>query len=185
MTSTCDHCPVPKVWSTSASPPASTRRRKMSRPGPGNFSWTSSAPRSVENRKIVEELNRISRGCESRHGASVIRAADQRPRSLTESGRRKMQHEIDEGNAALVRRILHTKGTFDRVADEQAFQRHLRDCQTLQRHPQGQRFKASKLKPLRSRHCGRSRMDSPVCPCPGSTCCCCRVISPEAIACRC
>lgn len=96
-----------------------------------------------ENRKLVERLQHISRGHEAGDprspppslGQLVVHSASDRVRSLNEPLRRKTQRTIDEDNAALVRRVLSAKGTFDRAGDEKDFQRHKRDSHMLQKLP--------------------------------------------------
>lgn len=108
-----------------------------------------------ENRKLVDRLSSIARGSEgggdprSPPPAGSIRSISQpslmaaassvteRGRSLNETFRRKAQRAIDQDNAALVRRILNTKGTFDRLEDVKDFKRHQRASQLLQRLPKG------------------------------------------------
>lgn len=103
-----------------------------------------------ENRKLVERMNSIARGMEGGYDPrspppTIGKSASQpsslsiqpprHPKSLNETGRRKTQRTIDENNSSLVRRILHTKGTFDRAADERDFQKQKRASHVLQRMP--------------------------------------------------
>jgi len=108
-----------------------------------------------ENRKLVERLAVISKGGE--HGndprqppntlgvrsmsqpslqSASISVVPDRLRSLNEPGRRKTQKEILDSNASLVRRILHTKGQLDRMADEKDWKRHQRAGVNLRRMPE-------------------------------------------------
>lgn len=84
-------------------------------------SLLSSSP--VRPRFCQLRFSAISRaGPAPRHREAEALAAEggtlPRSKSLTETSRRLAQKRIDEDNAALVRRILNTKGTFDRAADE-------------------------------------------------------------------
>lgn len=109
-----------------------------------------------ENRKMVERLQMISRGGEMVHGGDPrspppsmgMRSHSQpslslattssypdKVRSLNEPLRRKNQKEILDGNASLVRRILHAKGEFDAKADRRDFKRHLKAGANLRRIP--------------------------------------------------
>lgn len=110
-----------------------------------------------DNRKLVERLALISKGGEGDHDArsppntlgrksmsqpslSTLAASSgaDRTKSLNEPLRRKTQKEILDSNASLVRRILHTKGHFDRVADERDWKRHQRAGTNLRRMPEAQ-----------------------------------------------
>merc|ERR1719499_472625 len=95
-----------------------------------------------ENRKMVERLDVIARGAETGYDprAPPRRSSSSVPewrkgKSLTESGQRQRQRVIDEKNAALVKRIMNVKGTFNRGAEIVDFQRHQHASWVLQRLP--------------------------------------------------
>jgi len=121
-----------------------------------------------ENRKMVDRLQRIANGLQPPDPRGPPRRADGlagspslpslspsqsvgepiRIGSLNEQFRRKVQRGIENDNVSLVRRILCTRSTFDRVQEEAHFSRHRRTEQLLRRLP-GPERKAS-LAPGRS-----------------------------------
>jgi hypothetical protein len=110
-----------------------------------------------ENRKLVERLQKISKGVmvldprappPRGTGSSGAQRAvfypervgptplgEQRARSLNEPLRRKTQRGVDQDNASLVRRILSTKSTFSRDKEAADFAHHRRDERMLRRLP--------------------------------------------------
>lgn len=114
-----------------------------------------------ENRKLVDRLSTIARGTTDRgdprgpppssslvgnalrgrqrpsavEAANAHNAALAAPGSLNSQFRRKTQRHIDQDNAALVRRILAVKSTFDRKEEAKHYKRHERAVHLLQRLP--------------------------------------------------
>merc|ERR1719330_953047 len=72
----------------------------------------------------------------SQPSLSTMMSSPDRIKSLNEPLRRKTQKEILDSNASLVRRILHTRGHFDRVADEEDWKKHQRAGTNLRRMPE-------------------------------------------------
>mmetsp|Transcript_7523 Transcript_7523/g.13560 ORF Transcript_7523/g.13560 Transcript_7523/m.13560 type:complete len:414 (-) Transcript_7523:147-1388(-) len=111
-----------------------------------------------ENRKLVDRLGQIAKGCTAHHGgpppvpgaqpgqrgattAALAQgptgaALAERARSVNDAVRRWKRRQIEQDNASLVHRILGVKSTFDAHADAKDFERHKRFSDNMRRLPE-------------------------------------------------
>lgn len=117
-----------------------------------------------ENGKLIEKLTKIARTngpCAPPGYGRALRAPPRAPvpvgmpggqarsRShLDSNGKREEKRRMELENASMVRRILSNKSCFDRIKDENQYQRHKRNVHLLQRLPESGR-KPRSLPPLR------------------------------------